>query len=224
MVWRYFWPRLWVYFYLNQSTSPDSTPLSSVNPKARLAASGSPLPAVAEEDVIVEQDQLDGRIFRLSYDYETDNWQLDFYQDGQPQRLRYLEASNQFFYFNHLDSIWDEVDPQLLHADIRSLEDIDEFLLTEAQLEAFNQSAIEQTNKTCKQAPAVACAVWYAYNQQTKQETLIYVNKQSRKIDHIVSLNSQQPDLPPLLAHYFYQAVEIKPPSAEEARYLPSLD
>ena len=205
----------------NYADSKDTNPVieETINPYARLSASGSPLPAPAREDVIVEQQQFDGKIFTLSYDAETGNWQLDFFETGQ-QSLRYLEDEEMFLIFNPFDLIWDEVDPELLHDDFKALIEIDEILLSDQQLDNFNRRAIEEESAVCEQNEADICAVWQAKSFLDYQEVVIYVNKRTRKIDHIVSLNPVNPTQTPLFATYSYQPVEIKLPPAGEARYL----
>ena len=209
------------YYLWSQKTEEKKVVRPTVNTNARLAASGSPLPAVADEDLLVEQQQLDGNVFQLFNDYETGNWQLEFFQNGVWQKLRYIDTSDQFFYWNPIDLVWDEVAAALLHEDILKLTDIEQFLFTETQLSAFNQAAIEEDSKPCKQDRAIACAVWYAYNPDAHQETLIYVNKQTRKIDHIITLNAIDKTQTALIANYFYQPVNIQPPPKKETRYLP---
>lgn len=202
----------------NQNENLDIS--KSVNTRARVAASGSPLPAISQEDVVVEQQQFDGRIFNLSYDWQTKNWQLDFYEEGAQQSLRYLVKEEIFLYFNTLDLVWDEVDPQLLDDDFKALIDIDQFLLSSQQIDFFNRVALEEESAPCQQKKADICAVWQANNFQNQGEIFIYVNKQTRKIDHIVSVNLADKEGGSILATYFYEPVEIQLPPSDQVRYL----
>ena len=202
-----------------EPTNKVSPPEIQVNAYARLAASGSPLPSPAWEDVVVEQQQFDGRIFYLSYDQETDNWQLDWQEAGTQQSLRYLKKENIFFYFNPFDLIWDEVDFDFIHQDFKELIEIDQFLLNVEQLDAFNALAFEEQSLACSQDSSAICAVWQAKNFQDNIETLIYVNKRTRKIDQVIVL-SPQPGETTLIATYIYQPVTIGLPAEGDIRYL----
>lgn len=209
-------------YFLWFNPEPEVAPaIIEVNQHARLAASGSPLPSVAHEDVLVDQQQFDGSVFKLAYDYPSGNWQLDFVLSATVHRLRYVKQTNQFFYWSIQDSLWDEVNPKLLNENLRALTDIEQFLLTEEQLDSFNQAALEEESKTCKQDKVVSCAVWRAYNPDSHQEVLIYVNKQTRKIDHVITLNTVDGTQSPIVATYYYQPLEIEPPADTEVRYLP---
>ena len=193
--------------------------MATVNPNARLAGSGSPLPAPAWEDLVVEQQQFDGRIFTLSYDAENGNWQLDFFQRGS-QSLRHIADAGIFLYYNVADAVWDEVDPGLLHDEIRGLTDIDEILLSAGQLDAFSRLAVEEKTAVCGQDPAVLCAVWSANGFNGAEEVVIYVNKQTRKIDHVVIIDPAAPGSGAIVSTYDYRPVEIGLPPLEKTRFL----
>ena len=195
-------------------------PLTSINPYARLTAGGSPLPSDAREDVVVEQQRLDGRIFTLSYDAETGSWQLEFFVENRQQILRYIAAEASFFYFNTYELLWDEVAPEILSEEIKALSDIEQYLLTDNQLDGFNRLAFESESVVCAQTPTVLCAVWQARNVINSEEVVIYVNKQSRKIDHIVSINPLDLGEGTVIANYTYEPVVIDSPPAERTRYL----
>lgn len=207
------------FLFRDSAPAPVNPPPQPVNPDARLAGSGSPLPAPAAEDVIVEQQQFDGRIFTYSYDFNSGNWQLDFHENGS-QSLRYVAASEAFFYHNLAAGFWDEVDEALLHEQYKELRDTDSVLLSQAQLEQFNRLAIEQESATCEQDESALCAVWQAKNFLNQQEFVIYVNKRSRKIDHVVTFNSADAEAFSLLAFYTYQPLEIPPPPPAKTRFL----
>lgn len=192
----------------------------TVNPYARLAASGSPLPSDAQEDVIIEQQQLDGRIFELHYDAADGSWQFAFFAEGRRHTLRYLALEETFFYFDSAELLWYEVDPNYLSEEIRSLVDIEQYLLTDRQLNGFNSLAVESESVLCKQTAQVLCAVWQASDPQTQGEVVIYVNKQSRKIDHVVSVNSSDLSQGSVIANYKYQPLQIQRPPEEKIRYL----
>ena len=206
--------------YLADEEKPETTVNRTVNPNARLAASGSPLPAPAGEDVIIEHQQFDGRIFTLQYDQETKNWQLDFFDQGSRISLRYLVAEDMFLYFDILNQLWYEVDPDFLHSEFKEFIEIDEILLSAQQLNDFSKHASEEESAVCHQDKASTCAVWQAKNFLNQQEILIYVNKQTRKIDHIVSLDPSDPAQTSLFITYSYQPVEIQMPPPAEVRYL----
>ncbi len=209
------------FFLTNNSDDSQPGPISSgtVNPHARLAGNGSPLPSPAWEDLVVEQQQFDGRIFAFSYDQDNRNWQFDFFESGS-QSLRYIAEDDAFFYFNTFDQLWDEVDPDLLHEDYKQLKKTDEILLSAEQLDDFNRLAVEQASASCQQDESALCAVWQSKNFLNNQEVFIYVNKRTRKIDHVISLNPSDPAQTSLLAAYYYQPVEIQSPPPERTRYL----
>lgn len=210
------------FFFLTRdvdSPQADSYNLETVNPHARLAGNGSPLPSPAWEDLIVEQQQFDGRIFTFSYDQDTKNWQFDFFESGS-QSLRYIADKDMFLYFNPFDLLWDEVDPDLLHEDYKQLQQTDEILLSAGQLDDFNRVAIEQDSVSCQRDEATVCAVWQAKNFLDHQEVFIHVNKRTRKIDYVVSFNPTNPTRASLQATYYYQPVEIEPPPIEKTRFL----
>lgn len=210
-----------VWFWPKSSEQTAVEPVT-VNSRARVAASGSPLPAPSPEDLVIEQQQFDGRIFTLQYDQENNNWQLDFFQEGAEQRLRYIEAEEQFFYFNPHDLLWDEVDPQSLSEEFRQLTDIGQIIFSETQLDFFSQIAVEQESVPCNQDGQSVCAVWRAENLENFQEVLIYVNKKTRKIDQILTLNLSDSRQTPLIADYFYRTVDIQAPPSDQTRYLNS--
>ena len=213
-----------IFIWLNVRELPAEQPsrLIQINPLSRLAASGSPLPAPVLSDVVVEQQQFDGRIFRLQYDIDNHgNWQLDFALQAQPHRLRYLASNDQFFYFNFAQGLWDEVDPALLHEDLQHLADIEQYLLSPQQLDAFIALATEQPSKECQQDDIALCAVWMAEDLVQKQNIFIYVSKRTRNIDQIVIVNPDDVQDPPLIANYFYQPVTVTAPETDKTRYLP---
>ena len=211
---------VWAVFYFASGPEEEHPPASAtVNPNARLAGSGSPLPAPAWEDLVVEQQQFDGRIFTLSYDIESGNWQLDFFQQGS-QSLRHITGSGIFLYYNVEEAVWDEVNPELLHEEIRRLTDIDDIILSAGQLDAFSRRAIEEKSAACSQDPSALCAVWTASSFAGAEEVVIYVNKRTRKIDHVVTLNPADPSSGAIVTNYYYRPVEIKLPPLGEVRFL----
>ena len=209
------------FWWWSSRENPEPPPaLTSINPYARLTAGGSPLPSDAREDVVVEQQRLDGRIFTLSYDAETGSWQLEFFVENRQQILRYIAAEASFFYFNTYELLWDEVASEILSEEIKALSDIEQYLLTDNQLDGFNRLAFESESVVCAQTPTVLCAVWQARNVINSEEVVIYVNKQSRKIDHIVSINPLDLGEGTVIANYTYEPVVIDSPPAERTRYL----
>ena len=203
--------------------SPQNNPQLSpikVNTKARLAASGSPLPAPADEDLVVKQQQFDGYLFNLYYDWDSRNWQLEFNQNSLWQKLRFIAKDNQFFFFNLADSVWDELDAQALDDQFKQLTDIEQFIFSKQQLDFFNQLAVERESDNCTQDPQSICAVWRAENKDDYQQILIYVNKQTRKIDQILTYNLRDLSQPTLVADYLYQPVDISAPDQQKTRYL----
>ena len=204
---------------LQRSPESPATTNVSVNANARLAASGSPLPAPADEDVVVEQQQFDGRVYTLSFDFETQNWQLDFAADGIVHHVRYIVAEQAFFYYNPFEAFWDEVAAELLPEEIRSLAQVDNFLLSASQLTVFNQLALEVESEPCSGDASSLCAVWQAQNFADYQQTFIYVNQRTRKINQIVSFN-QVTSATPLSATYSYEPVEVLLPDAARTRRL----
>ncbi|MYB39884.1 hypothetical protein F4X86_01135 [Candidatus Saccharibacteria bacterium] len=211
---------VWAVFHFASDSEEGRPPATAtVNPNARLAGSGSPLPAPAWEDLVVEQQQFDGRIFVLSYDIESGNWQLDFFQQGS-QSLRYIAEAGIFLYYNVAETVWDEVDPNLLHDEIRQLTDIDDIILSASQLDAFSRLAVEDKSAGCSQDTAALCAVWTARSFAGAEEVVIYVNKQTRKIDHIVTLNPADPASGAIVTNYYYRPVEIGLPPLGEVRFL----
>ena len=209
------------FWWWSSRETPEPTPTpTSINPYARLTAGGSPLPSDAREDVVVDQQQLDGRVFTLSYDAQSGSWQLEFFAEDRQQILRYIAGEASFFYFNTDVLLWDEVDPDILSEEVKALVDIEQYLLTDSQFNGFNRLAFESESVVCAQTPTVLCAVWQARNVINSEEVIIYVNKQSRKIDHIVSINPLDLGEGTVIANYTYEPVIIGSPPAEETRYL----
>ena len=192
----------------------------TINSQAPLAKSGSPLPFPAAEDLSISFQEFDGQVYELHYDEDTNNWQLDFSLGGQPAKIRYLIKDKIFLYFNHLDRYWDEVDPQLLMPDLRALANIENYILSETQLTGFNKVAYEVQAIPCNQDKGALCATFMAEDFAGLQKVVIYVNKQTRKIDHILSFNLGDQNEAPLTATYVYQQVVIKSPKENEIRYL----
>ena len=199
---------------------PGSTTPPTVNPHARLTASGSPLPAAAGEDVVVEQQQLDGRIFSLHYDADNGNWQLDFFAEGRPFNIRYLADEQIFLVFDDVGLLWHEIGAASLGEEVRALAEAERYLLTSSQLDGFNSRAVEGPSAACRRQPATLCAVWRADSLWRYEEVVIHVNKQTRKIDHIVLINPLDLAAGSIIAEYDYRPVEIKAPPAEDVRYL----
>ena len=67
-----------------QPLPTSKTQVPTINNRAPIAADGNPLPAPAREDVILELQELgqEAQGLRLSRDFETKNWQLDYPQEA----------------------------------------------------------------------------------------------------------------------------------------------
>ena len=192
----------------------------TVNPHARLAASGSPLPADAGEDVVVEQQQLDGHVFSLHYDADNGNWQLDFFAEGRPFNVRYLADSQMFLVFDVEGLLWHEIGAESLGDEVQALADVERYLLTASQLDGFNSRAVESPSVNCRQQPTALCAVWQAHSLWRYEEVVIQVNKKTRKIDHIVLINPLDLAAGSITADYDYRPITIELPPADDVRYL----
>ena len=219
---------LWLFSLYRQSKSQPSTPNDqpqsslTVNPQARLTANGLPLATNSPEDVVIEQ-QLDlfNNLFHLAYDHQTANWQLEFADNLAWRKIRYLQASHQFFWFNDQSRTWDQVDPDILPDSYLQLARQKTFRLSDQQLIDFHQLARLEEVVNCQQNENQLCALWQATNFIDQQQLLVYVNLVTRKIETLISFNPTADDGQKGVANYYYQPVEIGLPPADQIRWLP---
>lgn len=206
-----------------ESFLPKSVSNNQINPNALSTSSGSYFPAPADEDVIVKQKYLAESEYVLGYDYDNKNWQIEIIDEDQIRlhQLKYIDKTNQFFYYNDQLSLWDEVEPEILSEELRSLTNIETVLLTDQQLIHFRNKAKQDQSEKCQRDKSAICAVWEAENFNNAQRVVIYVNQRTRKIDHIVTLNISDQTEESIIVDYYYQPVNLLAPNKENTRYLP---
>ena len=184
----------------NSCLKVDFTPKTSVslaNWRAPIAANGSPLPAAAQEDLVVA---IEPTTF-LAYDYQTRNYLLSYWSDGLQRRLCFVDG--QFFFYDYLTGFWDQVAPRYLESGLIDLADINYYLLDPAVINRFRLQASALDDQICGRH---LCAVWQAQNVWSQTEVRIRVDKQTRKITDIslLSLPDQAAQI-----RYYYQPVNI---------------
>ena len=180
----------------------------SINPNAKIADNGNPLPARSNEDVIVsiQSNFQQPEVFR--YDFETGNWQIVNLRNIFVEKIRWFD--NRYFIFNNPEGIWDEIERSLLDKDFPLLgieKDPLFYFLPTDQLENINANLEPSFDEDCRQNRI--CAVWYLKNDTTKSVAIIRVDKLSRKMVDIALITEDDN----LLIRYDYRPVEINRPS-----------
>ena len=193
----------------SQPLPTSKTQVPTINNRAPIAANGNPLPAPAREDVILELQELGqgAQGLRLSRDFETKNWQLDYNSGGTNQKLLY--AQRRFFIYNLLDGFWDEVDSKIINQTITQLKDVEQFILNDQQIDAFTQASNYVYDETCQSS---VCAVWQAEDFESADTVVIRVDKLTRKIYDITIINLASSNHQPITVFYNYQDVDLQLP------------
>ena len=171
-----------------------------------IAANGSPLPAPANEDFVI-QINLPDTI--LAYDADNQGWGL--IESG----YSICQVGGRYFVYNPAERVWDEIAYQDLSPQLQTLGNVNNYLLDQSLLNVFNQSAFSLDDQICDEVSNHQCAVWLASNILDFEYIQIRVNKKTKKITD-VTLSSLKDG--PQLISYYYQPVVVQKPG--KIRYL----
>ena len=174
-----------------ESPNRSSTP-TSVNPHARLngrrLTSCRLMPARMWSSN--SNSSTDG-FLTLSYDAENGSWQLEFFAEGRQQILRYIAAEASFFYFQHRRTALGRGRPRAFERRDQGFSRYRGIFADRSSAQRFQPAGFRKRSQLiCAQTPTVLCCRLAGSAMfLISEEVVIYVNKQNRKIDHIVSVN-----------------------------------
>jgi len=199
----------WLANYLGSLGAEDTAAQTTqqavipVNPNAQIALSGSPLPSLSSEDVVVSLSYIDAADTDVSVTYQEDygnGWQVQIESPDGLTEIMFIDG--RYLARDSLDFVWQEIDESVA-TDIfdRSL-----FLLDEQQLLVFGTRAQEAAGEQCG---AELCAVWEAVDEEQGELLTIRVSKSSRKISSATGLN----ELGLFNYVYSYEPVSLQAPA-----------